>query len=132
MKKVFYTLVLSIIMYNIFFAQTVSVKQEKKQFLYLLRLEKSMQDTTAWTAEKQQVVAEHFARLQKMLNDGYLILAGKTSTDLKTTFGIVIYEADSIKEAEEIAGNDPAVKAGIMSVEVFPFKTALIKEGKSE
>jgi uncharacterized protein YciI len=119
-------------MYNIFFAQTVSVKQEKKQFLYLLRLEKSMRDTTAWTAEKQQVVAEHFARLQKMLNDGYLILAGKTLTDLKTTFGIVIYEADSIKEAEEIAGNDPAVKAGIMSVEVFPFKTALIKEGKSE
>ena len=86
-----------------------------------------MQDTAAWTPEKQQSVAAHFARLQKMLQDGILILAGKTSTDLSTTFGIVVYEAESLEEAKAIAEDDPAVKAKIMTVEVYPYQVALMR-----
>lgn len=127
MKKIYLIITVLIIAANVSFSQNNSGKIEKKQFLYLLRLEKTMQDTSAWSAEKQQVVAAHFAHLQKMLQDGILILAGKTSTDLATTFGIVVFEADSFESAKVIAENDPAVIAKIMNVEVFPYEVALIR-----
>lgn len=101
----------------------------KKQYLYLLRLEKTMTDPAAWTPEKNKIVQDHFVRLQKMLSDRTLILAGRTQVELDKTIGIVIYEADSFDEAKTIAENDPAVKAGIMTVEVFPYEVALMREG---
>ncbi|MFA7228605.1 MAG: YciI family protein [Melioribacteraceae bacterium] len=118
----------------IFFAASIVYSQEtgkggsKKQFLYLLRLEKQMYDPAAWTPEKNSIVMEHFERLKKMLAEGFLILAGRTQVDLDKTIGLVIYEADSLEDAKKIAENDPAVKAGIMTVEVFPYEVALIKE----
>lgn len=111
MRKTFLIMTALIIIANISIAQNNSGKIEKKQFLYLLRLEKSMLDSSAWTPEKSKIVQEHFARLQKMLSDGVLILAGRTQVSDDKTFGIVIYEADSFEAAKTIAENDPAVKA---------------------
>ena len=101
----------------------------KKQFLYLLRLEKAMLDFAAWTPEKSKIVQEHFAYLQKLFADGKLILAGRTEVENEKTFGIVILEADNLEEATSIAQNDSGVKGKIMNLEVYPYRVALIKEG---
>lgn len=130
MKKIFFTLLILLIATNISFSQNKEAQTVRKQFLYLLRLEKSMLDTSAWTPDKNKIVQEHFANLQKMLSDGTLILAGRTQNALDKTFGIVIYEANSFEEAKTIAENDPAVKAKIMSVEVFPYEVALMRAEK--
>lgn len=130
MKRIFFILMfLMSAISGLSFAQTNNVKKEKGQYLYLLRLEKSMQDSTAWTPDKSKIVQEHFMRLQKMLSEGTLILAGRTQVSFDKTIGIVVFEADSFEEAKLIAENDPAVKGKIMTVEVFPYAVALMREG---
>ncbi len=52
--------------------------EDKKQFLYVLKLIPSLLKEENWTQREERIVEEHFASLQKMLLEGRLILAGKT------------------------------------------------------
>ena len=126
-RSMLFLVVIVFISSNIFYAQNAEKNKQKEQFIYVLHLEKNMQDSTAWTPDKMKIAQEHFTHLQKLLADGILILGGRTQTPLSQTFGIVIFEAGSLKEAKEIAENDPAVKGKIMNVEVFPYKIALMR-----
>ena len=42
-------------------------------------------------------------------------------------FGIVIFEVDSEEEAQLFMETDPAVKEGIMTATLFPYRVALIR-----
>ena len=114
------------------YSQTEGNTMSKKQFLYLLRLEKTMLDPAAWTPEKNKILQNHFSYLQKLLADGKLILAGRTLVEDDKTFGIMIYEEENLEAAKSIAENDPAVKGKVMTVEVYPYSVALIREGKEK
>lgn len=114
------------------FCQTVDKPSEKKQFIYVLHLVPKLLDLKNWSDADNKAVNEHFARLQKMHKEGSLILAGKTDNWDETMFGIVVYEADSMEKAKEIAETDPAVKAGVMTVKTFPYKTALLRGEKAK
>jgi uncharacterized protein YciI len=127
-KRISILFVIVLILTNSNYAQKKEGQTEKKQFIYVLHLVKAMQDSAAWTPDKMKIVEVHFANLQKLLAEGKLILAGKTSTPLDKTFGIVVYEADSFEEAKIIAENDPAVKEKIMTVEVYPYNVALMRK----
>lgn len=113
-------------------AQTNDKPAEKKQFIYVLHLVPKFLDLKIWTDGDNKAVGEHFARLQKMQKEGSLILAGKTDNWDETMFGIVVYEADSFDKAKEIADTDPAVVAGVMTVQTFPYKVALMRGVKAE
>ncbi|MEZ4690042.1 MAG: hypothetical protein R3A12_07625 [Ignavibacteria bacterium] len=43
-------------------------------------------------------------------------------------FGIAILEVDTIEEARTIMENDPAIKGGIMTGELFEFSLALFRD----
>lgn len=101
---------------------------EKKQFIYVLRLIPSLLEEKNWTKREEDIVDRHFLKLQELLKEGKLILAGKTSGIDEKTFGIVILEVESEREALNIMNNDPAVAEGIMKDELFPYKVALIKK----
>jgi CubicO group peptidase (beta-lactamase class C family)/uncharacterized protein YciI len=96
----------------------------KKQFVIVLRLQPKYQDDKNWT-EANQAVGRHFARLQQLQKDGKLLLAGRTT--VKGSMGLVILEAESEAEARRVMEEEDAVKAGIMTAEIFPFQTALMK-----
>jgi len=98
--------------------------QPKKQFVIVLRLNPKYQDEKSWTEADNQAVARHFAKLQQLQKDGKLIFAGRTLN--KESMGVVILEVETEAEARKIMDDD-AVKAGIMSAEVLPFQTALMK-----
>lgn len=98
---------------------------EKKQFVIVLRLNQKYQDDRNWTAADNQTVGRHFAKLQQLKKDGKLILAGRTI--VKESMGVVILEVETEMEARQIMEADDAVKAGIMSAEILPFQTALVK-----
>jgi len=104
-------------------------QQQDKIFIYILKLTPGYFDDADWSENDKQTIYVHFQHLQKMLAEGRLVVAGRTDVENEKTFGIVVYEADSYEEAVGIANDDPAVKAGIMSVEVFPFSLALMKKG---
>ncbi len=98
---------------------------EKKQFVIVLRLNPKYQNDKNWREAHNQAVGKHFAKLQQLQKDGKLILAGRTL--VKESMGVVILEVESETEAKQIKEANNTVKGGIMSAEVLPFQTALVK-----
>lgn len=99
---------------------------KKQQFVIVLRLQPKYQDDKNWTETDSLAVGRHFAKLQQLQKDGKLILAGRTT--VKESTGFVILEVETEAEARKIMDDDDAVKSGIMSAELLPFQTALLKD----
>jgi uncharacterized protein len=77
------------------------------------------------SAEEKNALEAHFFYLQKLLQEGKLVLAGPC---LDASFGVVILQ-DGIKdEAHHIMVNDPAIVHEIMTGELFPFRVSLLKK----
>ncbi|MCA1030639.1 YciI family protein [Bacillus timonensis] len=98
-----------------------------KQFIYKLNLIPTLLDDKNWTAKENEIVARHFNRLQEFTNKGKVILAGRTLTNDADGFGIVIFESHTEEEALDFMNQDPAVKEGIMTSKLFPYRVALIR-----
>ncbi|MBU2491282.1 MAG: hypothetical protein KJ571_01555 [Bacteroidetes bacterium] len=97
------------------------------QFIYKLKLIPSLLDENNWTERENNIVKIHFERLKELTEKGTVIIAGRTINSDESQFGIVIFEAANIKEAEIFMNEDPAVKEKIMSAELFPFRVALMR-----
>ena len=99
---------------------------EKQQFLYKIQPTRAAMLTEGGTPEENAIVGEHFAYLQALVAKGVVKLVGRTLNTDPSSFGIVIFEAESEKAAQEIVGNDPAVANNVMRAELFPYRIALM------
>ena len=79
------------------------------------------------TDQEADIVPRHFDYLQRLTEQGVMILVGRTLTTDESSFGICIFEAVSEEEARLIVDGDPAVGEGVMSAELFPFRIALVR-----
>jgi uncharacterized protein YndB with AHSA1/START domain/uncharacterized protein YciI len=79
------------------------------------------------TEEENERVAAHFRQLQRMLDAGTLILAGRTQESCPT--GIVVFEAEDLAAAQRVLAEDAAVKAGVFKGRVVPYRVALMRGG---
>ena len=77
------------------------------------------------TDAEQQVWGVHFERLQRMLAEGTLILAGPTLGAVNT--GICVFEAEDEAAARKIMEDDPAIASGIAQGELRPFRASLLR-----
>ncbi len=102
-------------------------------FLYRLTLREDLRDFSSWKKEEEEAVAVHFNYLKNLLNEGKLYLAGRTVNMPMTErdMGIAILEVGHEEEARSIMENDPAVKHGIMTAELFSFSLALSRDLQS-
>lgn len=98
---------------------------EKNQFVYFLKLIPRLLEPDNWSEAENDIVARHFDYLKNVLSEGRLILAGRTLNINPS--GIVILETHSEEEARQIMENDPAVREGIMTAELFPYRVALAR-----
>ena len=98
------------------------------QFLYLLKLRKDLLKDTNWTKNDNHLVEQHFLRLQTDTLAGKVILAGRTLNEDPSSFGLVIFEAESEVAAHEYMITDPAVQEGVMTATLFPYSVALLKK----
>lgn len=81
-------------------------------------------------AARQQARPAHLARLQQLLDDGKLVLAGPNPAidsdnpgDAGFTGSVVVAEFTSLEEAQAWADADPYMAAGVYeNVTVKPFK----------
>jgi len=96
------------------------------EYIYRLELIERLKKDENWTDEDNRIVNEHFDYLKNLLSQNRLILAGRTTNENK--FGIVIFEAETNENAQDIMNNDPAVLNGIMTSELFPYRVALIRK----
>jgi uncharacterized protein len=101
-----------------------NMQQATQQYIYFLRLRPEYRDFSRWTEREEGIVHRHFDKLQKLTEDGIVILAGRTTTENPT--GIVVFFAASEEEAETMMQEDPAVKEGLMEAELHPFRVALL------
>lgn len=82
---------------------------------------------------RMAVRAEHVARLQELLAQGRLVIAGPNPAidsddpgEAGFSGSIIIAEFDSLQAAQDWAGDDPYIKSGAYaSVMVKPFKKVL-------
>lgn len=98
------------------------------QYLYRIQPTRPAMLTDGPTPEEQRIVGEHFHYLQGLTEQGIVVLAGRTLNTDESSFGIVIFNAESDEEASAITERDPAVRQGVMRAEVFPYRVALISE----
>lgn len=101
------------------------------QFLYRIQPTRPAMLTEGPTDEEAAIVGEHFAYLQGLTAQGTVILAGRTLNTDESSFGIVIFNAETEEAAEAIVQGDPAVRGGVMAATVFPYRVALIREGNA-
>lgn len=96
---------------------------------YLIRLQPArLGQLTDPTPEEKARVSEHFRYHQRLTQEGTDILSGRTQNADSTMFGIVIFEAANDAEARKIMESDPAVRAGVMTAKLFPYRIALMRE----
>jgi uncharacterized protein len=94
------------------------------QFLYRIRPTRANMLAEGPTEREAQVVGEHFAYLKALVEAGTVLMAGRT-TQVDGTWGIVIFVAPSEPAADALMRDDPAVREGVMTAELFPFRVAL-------
>jgi uncharacterized protein YciI len=77
------------------------------------------------TAQEKAVWGTHFERLQRLLAEGTLILAGPTMGPVNT--GVAIFEAPDERSARRIMEEDPVVHGGFARGELRPFRVSLLR-----
>lgn len=77
------------------------------------------------TREEEMVWERHFARYQRLLEEGTLVLAGPTLGPTNT--GIFIFEAPDEKAARSIMDEDPVISGGYARGELRPFRVSLMR-----
>jgi uncharacterized protein YciI len=77
------------------------------------------------TAAEQEAWGRHFARLQQLLADGTLVLAGPTLGTANT--GVAVFEAPDEDAARAVMNADPTIAEGFASGELQPFRVSLLR-----
>jgi len=77
------------------------------------------------TIEEDEIIDQHFAYMEELTQKGVVVLVGRTLNTDETSFGLTIFEAEDATAAREIMDNDPAIKSGMMTATLFPFRTSL-------
>jgi uncharacterized protein YciI len=80
------------------------------------------------THSEEKIVSDHFGYLKDLNDRGVVILAGRTLNTDESSFGIVVFQAESTEAAQALMRSDPAVKNGVMRAELFPYRIALMAE----
>lgn len=93
-------------------------------FIYIIKPHKENFAERA-TPEENEIMSKHFVYLKDLMEKGLLVLAGPETSG---KFGIAIFKADSLEHAKELTANDPAVKNGIVTAEIYPFKISLLSQ----
>jgi uncharacterized protein YciI len=83
---------------------------------------------SAWTKADEEATGRHFRRLQEAAAAGTVIFAGRTQEPLDATMGLIVFEAADAAAAKAWAEADPAVVAGVMTVEVRPYQLAVARD----
>jgi uncharacterized protein len=87
----------------------------KETFIYMIRPARPG-FLTAMTPQEEELVGAHFHYLKNAFEQGNLILAGPC---LDKVFGIAVFRAENMVEAEKFMNDDPAIKGGAFTSERF-------------
>ena len=90
-----------------------------QQYLYKIQPVRPEMLSEGPTETESQIVSDHFSYLKDLMEKGIVVLAGRTQNTDYSSFGIIIFKAESEARAKEIVRNDPAVKNNVMRAELY-------------
>jgi uncharacterized protein len=102
------------------------------QFLYKIQPVRPEMLTDGSTETESRTVREHFSYLKDLMEKGVVILAGRTTNTEYSSFGIVLFNAESMEAARRIMHDDPAVKNRVFRGEIYPYSISLLKAENAE
>jgi len=88
---------------------------------YVLVILKTGENNTATSEETNAAFRGHMENINRLVEEGKLIVAGPLGKNDKTYRGIFILDVPTVEEAGELVQTDPAVKAKLLDVELFPW-----------
>lgn len=94
------------------------------EWIYFIHPPRDDFAATMTDAEKS-VWGEHAARLERLLAEGTLILAGPTLGPVNT--GIAVFEAEDEPAARAIMDGDPIAVGGFARLELRPFRASFLR-----
>lgn len=101
---------------------------DREQFLYTITPTRLEMLTDGGTAAEAEIVSQHFSHLQKLTDEGVVVMAGRTLTTGPDTMGLVLFFAENKEAAQALVAADPAVAQGVMQAKLYPFRIALLAE----
>jgi uncharacterized protein YciI len=75
--------------------------------------------------ERKTIQDAHMANIHLLADQGVLLVAGpfgQPNPD-PTRRGVFIFDVNEMARAKELAGSDPAVKAGVLAFDLYPLST---------
>lgn len=130
MKKLI-TVLLIISSMGIFAQETKNVYDEKLakalggnengMKMYVFCILKTGSNTTATKEEKTKYFEGHMANINRLADEGKLVVAGPFEKNNKNYRGIFIFNVATVEEAQALVETDPAVKAKIFEAELTPW-----------
>jgi uncharacterized protein len=87
---------------------------------YIGFLSRGAKWTPEKTAQTEELQKAHMANIHKLADTKKLVIAGPFG-DNGQLRGIFVFRAASLAEAKELAATDPAVQAGRLAIEVYPW-----------
>jgi uncharacterized protein YciI len=94
------------------------------EWIYFIHPSRENFAATMTDAEKQ-VWSDHAERLQRLLDEGVLILAGPTLGTVNT--GIAVFEAPDEQTARQIMSEDPTITSGMARGELRGFRASFLR-----
>lgn len=88
---------------------------------YIFCLLKTGSNTTATKEEKAKLFEGHMANINRLAEEGKLVVAGPFMKNDKNYRGIFIFNVSTVEEAQALVASDPAVKANIFEAELTPW-----------
>ena len=87
----------------------------------LVLLKTGPKDSEIKDQERADLFSGHMKNIGKLADEGKLAVAGPFRKNDQGMRGLFILNVATVEEAQEIANTDPAVKAGIFTVELTPW-----------
>ncbi|MEL1254336.1 YciI family protein [Flavobacterium sp. DGU38] len=96
---------------------------------YVFCLLKSGSNTTASKEESKKLFEGHMANINKLAQEGKLVVAGPFMKNDRNYRGIYVFNVETIEEAKALVATDPAIKANLLEAELTPwYCTAALQE----
>lgn len=99
-----------------------------KHYLYVTRAAREEMLRHGPSHREAEIIQEHLRYLRDLAREKKLLLAGSTPTRSNAYFGIFILNTDNEDKALEIMLNDPAVREGVLTVELHPFSVTTMMD----